>query len=145
MQNFLYYYRRRLNFSIQSLRGKVGCEFDKESVAKHPVYACSRGRHVSESRIWIAYEEAGAHTCEAHVEEPRRVPSYIRTKKTERIHNAQTLHFPSGLFRGGVLYNVRYWICLKLFKFEQRKTSFSRSKHFMCLLSQRTIVLFGLI
>lgn len=79
-----------------------------------PCVRVSRGKHVSVRRIWIAYAGAGAHTCEVH---SHKNVEYARGRDLGRIRNAQTSYFRSGLRRGGILCNVCYWICSKLFKF----------------------------
>jgi len=97
-----------------------------------PYIPCSRGRHVPVPYIWIAYADAGAHTCEHTLRSPSHSSARshekpnTRGKDLERIHNADMLHIPSWSppRRGGVLYIACYWICLKLFKFKRRRMFF---------------------
>jgi len=93
-----------------------------------PYIPCSRGRHVPVPYIWIAYAGEGAHTCEEPIALFRtfaREAEYARKRpRTNSQCRYVALPFLSPPRRGGVLYIVCYWICLKLFKFKRRRMFF---------------------
>lgn len=110
--------------------GKIGTEFNEESAARDTL--CTVFARQTRARA-VHMDRTCGRRC-AHVRGTRRdarsrcsvhsheSPSTARGKDPERIHNANMLHLPFGFRRGGTLYVVCYWICLKLFEFERRRT-----------------------